>query len=139
MADHSVTLVISERLLKTARQLAAATAQPLEDVLRQYLENSLALAPLPSDQKAELHALRSLSDDTLWTIAAEQMPALAQARRSTLLALNARDVISEAELAELDELLARGDRLMLRKAEAVAILTARGHHIVSEDLAAPHE
>jgi hypothetical protein len=90
---------------------------------------------LPSDEEAELDALRLLSDDTLWTIAAEQMPHAQQERRSALLKLNERGAITEPELAELDTLLHRGDRLMARKAEAAGILTERGYKVALRDLA----
>jgi hypothetical protein len=91
-----------------------------------------------ADQEAELAALWQLSDDALWTIAAEQMPTGQQERRSILLGLNKHIALDEVDKAELDNLLERGDRLMVRKAEAARILTERGHKVAPQDLAAQH-
>src|SRR2546428_5450052 len=105
MTDHVVTVTISDQVYEYIRRIAEATDQPVEQVLRQRLEEMLPLPPLPSDEEAELAALRLLSDDALWTIAAEQMPSVQQERRSALLKLNERGVITEPETTELDGLL----------------------------------
>src|SRR5258708_30448945 len=108
MSDHTVTLTISENVYARARQIAENTAQPVERILASRLEEVFDdLASLPPDEQAELTALNNLSDDTLWTIAAERMPPLQQERLSLLLALNKRGVLSSAEQAELDDLLER--------------------------------
>jgi len=139
MTDHLVTLSVSEQVYEYARRIAETTSQPIEQILRQRLEDTLPLPRLPADEEAELAALRLLSDDALWTIASEQMPRVQQERRSTLLRLNERHAMTDAEQDELDDLLQRGDRLMVRKAEAAAILKQRGYTITSQDLAGPHE
>jgi hypothetical protein len=139
MTDHTVTLSISEQVYEYARRLAETTAQPIEEVLQQRLEAALPLPGLPAEEEAELAALRLLSDDALWTIAAEQMPRAQQERRSVLLNLNERHALREDEETELDGLLQRGDCLMVRKAEAAAILTERGYTVTPRDLAAPDE
>jgi hypothetical protein len=139
MTDHTVTVTVSEQVYDYIRRIAEATDQPIEQILRQRLEDMLPLPHLLPDEEAELAALKLLSDDALWTIAAEQMPRTQQERRSALLKLNERGTITEAEQAELDSLLQRGDRLMLRKAEVAGILTERGYKVTPHDLASPHE
>lgn len=139
MTDHVVTLAVSDEVYEYARRIAETTARPIEQILQQRLEAALPLPRLPTDEEAELAALRQLSDDALWTIAAEQMPHVQQERRSALLQLNERQMLSDAEQAELDDLLLRGDRLMVRKAEAAALLKERGFNVTSQDLAAPHD
>jgi len=47
--------------------------------------------------------------------------------------------LSEAEQSEADSLVARADRLMLRKAEAAALLKQRGHAITQKDFKPQHE
>ncbi len=74
MTDHVVTLAVSDEVYEYARRIAETTAQPIEQILQQRLEAALPLPRLPAHEEAELAALRLLSDDTLWTIAAEQMP-----------------------------------------------------------------
>ncbi len=137
MSDFTVTLTISQNAYTRARQFADNTAQPVERILASSLEQAFDTdSDLPPDEQAELAALSSLSDDTLWTIAAERMPATQQERLSLLLVLNKRGVLSDAEVAELDNLLERGDKMTLRKAEAALILIRRGHRVDMKELQA---
>ena len=120
MTDQ-IILTIPEEISERARAIAELTAQSVEAVLLEHLKTlSTSLASLPAEQQAELDALSQLSDDTLWTIAREQMPDAAQASGSTL---------TPEETRELDALVERADRLMLRKAEASAILRSRGYAV----------
>jgi hypothetical protein len=86
---------------------------------------------LSPDEEVELAALRHLSDDALWTIARERLPADVEARLQTLLEAGTLD---HDQKVELDALIERGDRLMVRRAEAAAVLTRRGFHITPDRL-----
>lgn len=120
---------IPEDVYSRLREIAAATNQSLETVLVNRLKTTFSepLPTLPPDEQAELDALRHLSDDALWTIAAEQMPDTAQARAHELMDKNSFGQITPEEYQELEALVERGDRVMLRKAEASVILIERGH------------
>lgn len=127
MTDQ-IILTIPEEISERARAIAELTAQSVEAVLLEHLKTlSTSLASLPAEQQAELDALSQLSDDTLWTIAREQMPDAAQARYETLTAQVSGSTLTPEETRELDALVERADRLMLRKAEASAILRSRGY------------
>lgn len=127
MTDQ-IILTIPEEISERARAIAELTAQSVEAVLLEHLKTlSTPLASLPAEQQAELDALSQLSDDTLWTIAREQMPDAAQARYETLTAQVSGSTLTPEETRELDALVERADRLMLRKAEASAILRSRGY------------
>ena len=68
----------------------------LENSARDSVEGAASDQPLldiPSDERAELHALTYLSDDTLWTIAREQMPAALQDEMSQLMDKNSEGTI----------------------------------------------
>ena len=82
---------------------------------------------------AELDALKALSDDTLWTIAREQMPDDVQARMQVLMDRNSLGQISDDEYRELETLVEHGNRLMVRKAEAAGILMERGYKFTQQD------
>ena len=97
------------------------------------------LAELPADEVAELRALAYLSDDTLWTIAREQMPATKQERMSTLMDRNSFGTITDDEYQELTALVEGGQRLMLRKSEAMKLLLDRGYQVGFEDLTPVNE
>ncbi len=139
MAD-TIVLTVPEDISARARAIAETTAQPVEQVLLDHLKT--LSAPLPAllpDEQAELDALHHLSDDALWTIAREQMPEDVQARAHALMDKNTRGTIGDDERVELDGLVERADRLMLRKAEAAALLRERGYVFRQKDFKPPHE
>jgi hypothetical protein len=97
MADL-IILRIPEDISARARQIAEMTAQPVEQILLDYLKTLSAPLPvLSSDTQAELDALQHLSDDALWTIAREQMPEDVQAQAHALMEKNSRGVITDEE------------------------------------------
>jgi hypothetical protein len=139
MADQ-IVLVLPDDIAARARQIAETKSLPVEQVLIDYLKTlSAPLPELPPADQAELDALHHLSDDALWTIAREQMPDDAQTRAHALMDKNSRGTLTEAEQDELDKLVERGDRLMLRKAEAAVILKARGYPFTQKDFKPLHE
>ena len=126
---------IPEPLYDRARRVAEQAAQPVEQVILARLEESLEpLIDLPIDERTELHALAYLSDDTLWTIAREQMPNTRQERMQVLMDKNSPGVISDDEYQELERLVEQGQRLTLRKAEAMKLLMDRGYSVTLDDL-----
>ena len=137
MDTHPMTLPVPDDVYVRARQIADQTARPIEQVLVEHLKVALArpLPTLPADEEAELEALHRLSDDALWTIAREQMPDSVQDRLQVLMDRNTQGTIESDEHDELQTLVERGDRLMVRKAQAAAILKQRGYAIQSQDLA----
>jgi len=129
-----IVLAVPEEITRRARQIADSTAQPVEQVLLEYLKTlPEATSSLPIDVHNELEALRYLSDDALWTIASAQMPDTIQARADLLMDKNSLGTISDEEYAELQSLVERADRLMLRKAEAGSLLRQRGYNFTSSD------
>jgi hypothetical protein len=136
MTDQ-IVLTIPEEISARARQIAETTDQPVEQVLLEHLKTLTSPLPiLPAHEQAELDALHHLSDDALWTMAREQMPSEVQARADHLMG---QSTLSEAEQTELDALVARADRLMLRKAEAASLLKARGHVFIQTDFKPTHD
>jgi hypothetical protein len=129
-----ITVTLPEDISTRVRQIAETTSQSVEQIVLDHLKSlTIQLPPLPVDDQAELDALHHLSDDALWTIAREQVPEVAQARAHTLMEKNSRGTVTDAEAAELDELVQRADRVMLRKAEAAAILRERGFAFTQKD------
>jgi len=126
----SYTLNIPDTIYDRIKQLAETTEKPIDQIL---LDHLATLTLLPVDEQAELNALRHLSDDTLWTIAAEQMSQSVQDRMQTLMDRNSQGTITPDERDELEKLVERGNRLMVRKAEAAGILMERGHTFKQEN------
>lgn len=139
MSDFTVT--IPETLYDKARLAAEQNSQQVDDFIRERLEESLSdsRSALPADERDELNALAYLSDDALRTIAREQMSSLKQARMSELMDKNSDGSITPAEYTELEQLVEQGQRLMLRKAEAMKYLLERGYTVTLDDLTPANE
>ena len=134
MSDHTIS--IPDTLYEKAQRVAQQTSRQVDEVIRTKLEGALdePLFDLPDDEKEELKAMAYLSDDTLWTIAREQMPKAVKERMSILMTRNTRGTITGDEYSELTELVERGNRLTLRKAQAMKYLTERGHKVTGDNL-----
>ena len=111
------TISIPDALYEKARLLAEQSAQSVDEIIRERLTEAFdqAALDLPVDERAELQAMTYLSDDTLWTIAREQMQPAKQERMSMLMDKNSFGTISDDEYQELSALVEGGQRLMLRK------------------------
>lgn len=133
-------ITIPESLSTRLRQLAARRQQPVEAILADRLFTALdeELDNLPTDEQAELRALHYLSDDALRAIAAEQMSSVNQAHLAQLMDRHSKGELGEPEQQILADLVERGDQLMLRKAEAAAILVQRGQADSPDELMTPH-
>lgn len=129
---YQILLNIPEEISERAKQIAESTSQPIEDVLISHLQ-TLTLPILPNDVQSELDALSLLSDDTLWTLVREQLPMDIQQRASELMTKNSRIQLNPDEQLELETLVIRADRLMLRKAEVATILKQRGYAFSQRD------
>jgi hypothetical protein len=135
MSDYVLT--IPEEVYTRAREIANEIAQPVEQVMIDHLRTlSSSLPSLPPEEEAELAAMRSLSDDALWTIAREQMANSLHKHMQQLMDKNSRGTLMSEERHELEALVERGQRLMLRKSEAAALLTQRGYTVTMQDLTA---
>lgn len=133
MSDYMLT--VPEEVYVRARQIAEETSQLVDEVMIEYLRTlPTPLPTLPPDEEAELYALKNLSDDALWTIAREQMPDDLQVRTQDLMDKNSMGSMVSEEYTELEALVERGQRLMVRKSEAAAILTQRGYKVTPNDM-----
>lgn len=89
---------------------------------------------ISAEELAALEAMQNLSDDALWAVAREQMPAEAQARMSVLMTKNNFGTITDEEYAELTAHVEEGNKLTLRKATAMKYLMDRGYKVTLDDL-----
>jgi hypothetical protein len=128
MTMSKYTIAIPYLLYEKAQRLAQQTSQSVDEIICTRLEGALdqPMLDLPSDERAELHAMSYLSTDALWTIAREQMPPDLQHGMSQLMEKNSQGTITEDEFRDLSALVERGQRLTLRKAQAMKLLVDRG-------------
>jgi predicted CopG family antitoxin len=125
------TISIPNSLYEKAQRLAKRTSQSVDDIICTWLEGALdqPTLDLPSDERAELQAMSYLSTDALWTIAREQMQPDLQHSMSQLMDKNSQGTITEKEFRSLSELVERGQRLTLRKSQAMKLLLERGYSV----------
>jgi hypothetical protein len=130
------TISIPSSLYEKAQRLAKQTSQSVDEIICTRLEDALdqPLLDLPSDERAELHAMAYLSTDALWTIAREQMPPDLQHAIAQLMEKNSQGTITAEEFRALSALVERGQRLTLRKAQAMKLLLDRGYAVSLEAL-----
>lgn len=127
-----MTLIqIPEDLYQALHIAAEGSDQAFDEMVVNHLRGLLdnPFLGLPDDEQAELVALHYLSNDALRTIAAEQMPDTVKTRMDELMDRHNFGKLIETELDELTTYVERGNRLMLRKAEAAAILVQRSQSI----------
>jgi hypothetical protein len=131
----TVTVSLPDDLSAKVQAIAKNNNQSVEEVMINYVRSFAKPLPnLEPDLQAELDALQYLSDDALWTIARSVMPQEIQNRMQVLMTKNTKGALTPIEQSELQKLVDRGERLMLLKSEAMALLTKRGHTISRENL-----
>jgi hypothetical protein len=135
------TISIPDTLYEKAQRVAKQHSQSVDKVICTRLEGALdqPMLDLPTDERDELQAMSYLSDDALWTIAREQMQPELQDSMSQLMNKNSEGTITEDEFRDLSDLVARGQRLTLRKSQAMKLLLDRGYAISLDALKPAHE
>lgn len=139
MMTIPLVVTLPEDITEQAQTIADLTERPIEQVVIEHLRTLRAPdSALPHELRSELEALQYLSDDALWLIACEQVPAPLQARINDLLDASRAHETSDLMRNELAALLDRADNVMLRKAEAAVLLKRRGYELSADDLRSPH-
>jgi len=130
MSVHPVIVELPEDIYERVERAAKGLRQPIQQALVKIVEAGLpSLAKVPPEYRSELEALETMSDEELWEIARDQMPADRQERLDQLLRKNQAEGLSVAEQQELDRLHAEANRLLLRKSYAHLLLKWRGHSV----------
>ena len=128
MSVQAVTLNLPETVYQRAKQAADALNLPLEDVIVNTLATTLpALDDVPPEMTEELAVMAQLSDEALQGMANSLLPIARQELLDNLLDQQGRGELDEPGQRELKALMAECGRHVLRRAEAVALLIARGH------------
>lgn len=131
MVLKPLTLHLPEPLYERVKVTAEATDRSLEEVAEQVLALSIPLLEedLPPDLRDDLAALNLMSDDELWRIARSHLAEDKAERLEGLIDTRKERVLTNDESQELEALLAKGDLIMLKKAESYRLLTRRGYTI----------
>jgi hypothetical protein len=132
---ESITLQIPDPLYPRLASTAQATHRPMEDVIHSLQVGSPpAWDNVPEEFQSDLAALDRLEDKALWKIAQARKANSEMTHYETLLQKNQDHTLSDIERTELTALRVEGDRFMLCKAQAAAILRWRGHTVVHSQI-----
>lgn len=129
--SREITLTIPDDLYRRLAATAEAARLSLAEVAVRSLTvgSPPTLEGVPAEYRADPATLASLSDDALWQIARSEFPARRFARLEQLLAGHADGTLEATEAAELAQLHAESNQLMLRRAYVYALLRWRGHAV----------
>ncbi len=128
---HSLTVTLPDHLYRQLQRQAQVVNRPLSEVAATALESLVVPVEddLPPGLQAELSAMAFLSDDALWQMAGSVMNNDKIALYDVLLERRQSGMLTPEGQAWLDTLRDEADALMLRKAQAYALLKSRGHKL----------
>lgn len=129
MNEETLTITLPNTIYDRVKITAQATALTSEEVIKQSI--SLLLPAFESNistsSRLKLSKFSLLSDVELWKKANSIMGSANQSRLEELAQLQKEKPLNEDEQTELDNLMAKAQRIMLSKAEARRVLAQRGH------------
>lgn len=129
---QTVTVRLPDNIYMRLKRTAKAARQPVNRIVTRTLAEGLPQLETPlSEHEQELNALESLSDEELWEVMLQEMPAARCRRWEHLLEKRREGALSPKEQGELNALKREGEFTMLAKGRAAVILKWRGHRIPS--------
>jgi len=138
MTHRAITLNVPEYLYHALQSAAAAHDHSLERVILDSLQT--LFQPLPAYLELELllTAMHEYTDAQLWAVVQRRTPRAASMRLRELRAQSERTRLPSPEQAELDDLIVRADRTLRMRAEALHLLTQRGHDPLNAPMPPAH-
>ncbi len=131
MPQQTVSVELPEDLYQRVCETASAVARSVQDVIAAMI--AMSLPPLekdlPPEIRSELGPMALLSTEDLREVGRESLDLDRQVRLETLAERQKKQPLSDAERAELDELVEQAQRVMLHRAEARRLLALRGYQI----------
>jgi hypothetical protein len=115
-----------EQLERFARQQQRSVAELVRDLVVQEVPS---LPLLPHEVEQEMAAFDYLSDDSLWLLAQTVLSPEQQQELAGLNELAQQRSLTEKEANRQQALVDAYDRALVRRAQAVSVLKARGHEL----------
>jgi hypothetical protein len=127
-AARTITLDIPEALYERVQHAAAISQRRIEEVLLEMVATALPpLSDLPRDLADDIASLAFLNDSALFQVARSTLSADLHTQITALLERKGRGELSASEQARLDDLVSSSEALVLRRAQAAALLQRRGY------------
>jgi len=128
MAVQNVTLSIPSELFEQIRERAERGHRSVEDETLELLASAVPES-LPKELVDVVKELPFLDDEGLWRAARSHVAAAVAAELESLHFKQQREGLSVAEREAMDGLTQQYERALLVRAQAAAILRARGHDV----------
>jgi plasmid stability protein len=130
MTEPTVTPTLPPAVYDELQQRARQHQRRLEDEATLTLTAAVGTGDaLPDDLAAAIDALATLDDETLWRVSQSQPTVEDGILLDALVDKRRRQGLSTGEERLLAELVDRHDRVVVLRAEAVALLHARGSDV----------
>jgi plasmid stability protein len=130
MDNQIVTIPLPPGLYARLSQRAAAGHRSLADEVMLALSATVSETDdIPADLAATLASMAALDDQTLWQLAGSRVIESDAARLDDLADKRQRLGLTDEESREAEALALLHDRVMVVRAEAVALLKQRGHDV----------
>lgn len=111
-------------------QVARQQQRTVDELVREMILHELPGLPLlPEDVEAELAAFDRLSDDVLWLLAQSTLGIPQQEELASLNEISQQRDLTLAEQQHQQTLLNAYERVVIRRAQAAAVLKIRGHNV----------
>ena len=129
-ASTPITLELPSPIAEQLEEEASRQKIDVRDLVRELiLDNWSGLPLLPDDVETELAAFHKLSDDVLWLVARTTLSPEEQEELADLNDEAQSRNLTDGEEVRREVLLDTYDRVMIRRAQAAAILQSRGYDL----------
>ena len=134
MPNQTIPIQLPDTIYQRLQQVAHETHHSIEEVVLQTIRGNLppSLDDLSPELRCVVADLQHMSDEALWSVAKEPLPPQQWRRHQRLLRKGQAGTLAAAEHQELAELRAAGDRFVIRRSYALALLKWHGHTIPTD-------
>jgi hypothetical protein len=130
MTEKTIPVYLPESTVRKLQKAAEVTYRSVDDILLSTINAALAAPPnLPPDLADELSAMHLLSDEALREALPPTLSPDDQHRLQHLNHIGSEQTLTATEATEQATLLYAYHRSILRRAQAMAILSQRGHAV----------
>jgi len=133
--ERTLSIKLPESVFQKVQHAATHTQRTIDDIIVNTI-NAAFVAPsdIPSELADELASMYYSKDETLWQALRPSINAKQHKRLQELNGLANERELTQSELEEQKVLLLAHHRSVLRRAQAIAILTLRGYTLSDERL-----
>ncbi len=130
MIETAITVPLPVGTFQQLENAAHQLKRSVPDVVRELVVREMGEWPaLPPDVEAELAAFANLSDEVLWLLARSTLTKAQQLEVATLNDQAQRGPLTQKEHIRQLKLMDAYDRMLVRRAQAAALLKSRGYDL----------